>query len=1705
MDVFALREKVVDEYRSYVESFVRVRDDRVDQFVRDRLHEGALWPDAVLQLNPAYVAGQTLGELASAGTITDETAKFFSPALKLHQHQSEAIDIAKRNEPYVVTTGTGSGKSLTYLLPIYDSVIRNQPEKHTVRAIIIYPMNALINSQGTALKRYLDENFPDSPVRFAKYTGETSNEERQQLINDPPHVLLTNYVMLEYLLLRPADRRMLQTAIGDLEFLVMDELHFYRGRQGADVSMLLRRVSERSGRELLHIGTSATMATGNNREERRQAVAEVAGRVFGTDVPPANIIEETLRRSTDVPSPVNRDDIRSAVQSPPPDPTPESVSSHPLAAWAESALGIEELNGELVRKRPVSFVDAVTQLSESSGLGELECSAALRLVLEAGNAAETAPEEPVFAFRLHQWLSSGGSVHTTLEDPESRQLTMEAQYRADESRLYYPLAFCRECGQDYYMVTLVDDQGVARLEPRAPLGEFGDEIERGVPGFFALENPESDEPLWEFDFDDLPEHWYRTLKRGPVVNDSFEAHIPQEFNSGPDGSTGSSESGRVSGWFQPSPFLLCLQCRAVYDKRQRDFTKLSSLSQIGRSTATTVAVTAGVTGMVEAEDVDDDASKILSFTDNRQDASLQAGHLNDFVQVAQVRAAIVEALSRTSDGRLSYDQLPDAMFSALAPRPEDFMREPVPSGPGHAQAKRALIDLFKYLALDDLTRGWRVAQPNLEQTGLVKIEYFGLADLAVDDDLWEGVPQIGAAAPEERLRVLRSFLDHIRTQLAINSESLSEQSTRSLVSRATDRLREPWSLESDQRLKRAGLARLPELGTEEIPYELRAESFGTGRRSALLRYMRNRHTWDVDDNLSIDEGIELIKGIMEGLRGHLLVSVTDDNGTEIGVRIFESSLVWSTGNGQAAEPDPVRTRSLHMRRNVSDSDRTGNQYFTGLYQTGASLRGMLAGEHSGQVSADNRARRETLFRNGELPILFCSPTMELGVDISNLYAVHMRNVPPTPANYAQRSGRAGRGGRPALITVFAGQGNSHDQHYFRNSADMIAGSVAPARIELRNRELVEAHIRSSWLAESGLSLHHGMADLIDLHDDALPLNTEIRAQIQGTALESRALDRANGIVGRASEITESNWFSDDWITDVVRRSIAVFDAAFDRWRELYRSALRRREEATQRADDPSLNRRDREVAERQRAEARREVGLLLNQSGRQEESDFYPYRYLAGEGFLPGYNFPRLPVQALVSYRDRTDSIQRPRFLGLSEFGPQNYIYHEGRRHQVSYAVLSTSDVDSQLIKARLCNRCGYAHFGDSVDVDCCLSCGVNLDADTSQYPQKLFSQPTVKAFARERISSEEETRQRYGYRISTHFAFPPGSDPTNASVVGSDGESILNVTFSHAADIWRINHGWRRSDTAGFSIEPASGKWSSRAPEDVPDSEDPNLQAPLHGITPYVRDTRNLLLLRPSQGDHDESSLITLLYALKLGIEAEYQLESQEVAAELIGEAENRRLMLWEAVEGGTGVWERLVEEPSAMAIVARAALARCHFDENGNDLTESEDINCVAACYECLLSYSNQPSHRHLDRSNVRELLMALASATTERATQGRTREEHIEWLRERTDPASPLESQFINYLYENGYRLPDEAQVRPANDIYSQPDFYYRRGTAPGACVFVDGASHLGEAQAERDENARAQLANRGFTVVTIRFDLDVDEQLAAYGDVFGYNDD
>jgi hypothetical protein len=216
------------------------------------------------------------------------------------------------------------------------------------------------------------------------------------------------------------------------------------------------------------------------------------------------------------------------------------------------------------------------------------------------------------------------------------------------------------------------------------------------------------------------------------------------------------------------------------------------------------------------------------------------------------------------------------------------------------------------------------------------------------------------------------------------------------------------------------------------------------------------------------------------------------------------------------------------------------------------------------VTSEDREEREDRFRSGDLPLLFCSPTMELGVDIAQLNLVNLRNVPPTPANYAQRSGRAGRGGQPALVYTYCAGRSPHDQYYFRQPNQMVAGSVTPPRIDIRNSDLVRAHVHAVWMEVVKPNLGKTLTGVIDLSAVdgmfPLPIKDAITVELKSPVHRAAALGKANRLIASIKEeLSRAAWFHENWTKEVLDQIERTFDTSCDRWRSLYRSAVRQRE------------------------------------------------------------------------------------------------------------------------------------------------------------------------------------------------------------------------------------------------------------------------------------------------------------------------------------------------------------------------------------------------------------------------------------------------------------------------------------------------------------------------------------------------------------------
>ncbi len=335
---------------------------------------------------------------------------------------------------------------------------------------------------------------------------------------------------------------------------------------------------------------------------------------------------------------------------------------------------------------------------------------------------------------------------------------------------------------------------------------------------------------------------------------------------------------------------------------------------------------------------------------------------------------------------------------------------------------------------------------------------------------------------------------------------------------------------------------------------------------------------------------------------------------------------------------------------------------------------------------------------------------------------------------------------------------------------------------------------------------------------------------------------------------------------------------------------------------------DKQHAQRLRREAESQLRLLIDESGA-IFSDFYSYRYFASEGFLPGYNFPRLPLSAYIPGRrrrnDRIEYISRSRFLAISEFGPRSFLYHEGSHYEVSRVIIPATGRDDSLITtttAKICSACGYLHpIRAHFNPDVCESCGESLPAALSQ----LCKMENVVIRRRERINCDEEERVRMGYEPKTVMCFSR-SDHTiscRKAVAENNGLPLLELIYERSANIWRINMGWKRRKEdrpIGFILDVERGIWGKEKDlvNTTEDDPDERMSARTMRVVPFVEDYKNCLLIQPAI-DLDIRAMASLQSALKNAIQVYYQLEEGELTAEPFPEREERRILLFYEAAG--------------------------------------------------------------------------------------------------------------------------------------------------------------------------------------------------------------
>ena len=1667
MNPFAVLRQVQEDYKGYVQTFQQFQNPEIRQWILEKIENGALlWKPPYIQLARPFAPGERLEDLVAEGLLDQKVLSVFrrdpakpaSAPIRPYHHQTAAIRKTLSGRNVIVATGTGSGKSFTFGIPIVSGALaRRRQGVRGIQAVIIYPMNALANSQYDDFAQRLH----GSGLRIALYTGDTANSpqdalkryqeatgrmqpydcevlSRQEIQTDPPDILMTNYVMLELLLTRFEDR-ILFLHPGMLRYLILDEVHTYSGSRGADVAALIRRLKQHTNvkGQLRCMGTSATVESGSA-EAAALAITRFASELFGEPFAPEDVVTETYA---------------------------------PLSE--ELAEEDQQLVQAISRNGPRSIVEV------SQELGIKRSEVENRLLDLHGLPP-----------KLHSFFSQGRAISACL-DVEHPHLNdrgeLECPVCAEQGRRRptHMMVFCRSCGQEFYSVALEESGQLSSAEL--------DSVEaNGRLGYLLLQP-------WDEGANPLPDDW-RTPKTQRVssrYNDVFPERgllCPEcgTFDSGQTSNNGKPEDcghTRIEAVFLPAPFLFCPSCGIIHDRRSREFNKLFTFGSVGRSTATDVLVSAQIRSLPEHQ------RKVIAFSDNRQDTALQAAHMNSLHNRFTFRRALFETLTRVgalagTDQALDLMGIGQALFETLEETHQlpDYQPNQRKYGQNR-QAEEHYQEYLAYLALQELRGTHRRTHQNIEDVGLLDVNYLGLDEFAADEQVWSAIEEMAEASAGRRFDLLQGILDLMRKRMAISHHTITNPTN--FRSNVLNRISKDVLIHDAEFRGAIGYS-------DEAPEDRTYTAFRlTGTNTQLIAWVRR--VLDVNTARANEILVQLVNKMSDSQAGFLARYTVRHFKIPYMLYMIPSDLIRLQADLANEHTLCPRCLTVHRFKEVDACTSstcktqlvhrdTSQNYFRKMYTMPLEqATPVSAAEHSGQVSGEDRRKLEIDFRNPEnrLNVLVCTPTMELGIDIGQLSAVTLRNVPPSPSNYAQRAGRAGRSGQPSLISVFAGVGSArgpHDQYFYRFPEKMIAGAIAAPRFRLDNQHLLTAHIHALVLEiagqQGGQKLPARADELLDLNLEIYPLRPDLANAWRASLghYRSSIIHAVNQAF--SEEVQAFEWLTQPLIEEIVDRFVDELDLSFERWRDEYQRLDDEREDLNRRLGqegvDSTLNRR-------------RTIIESKLENMRSGKNDWYVYRYLGSEGFLPGYAFPQEAVH--LTFDMDKDELARNPAIALTEYAPGNFIYFSGERYEVTHGRPRTRQNQLDIETMRICPTCGRSYLGANEANRTACDCGQDLSVLHAHQGLQLCD---MFAQRRAHITADEEERMRTGYEISAHYR---EGGHSRSYQVSANHKPAFRITEVQDGHILFINHGLRQAEgeAAGFTICQKCYSWllTDKAAGDHISSPGSQGDCPQNATNNDL--IQNLWLTHQQQSDlvifdlplpegvDSQVFYTTFLHTLMRSIMVAFQLDESEIGGLLQPDPENpsqQRMILYETSLGGTGILSTLSEPDRLSRLLQRARELLHENDPLGG---------CEKACYECLLSFYNQRDHEMMDRRPVLAWLQGLADidVQAEQAGDG----ERLEALLAVCQ--SELEQQVLQAIIDRGLPLPDEAQ----HTIYDRSgapvaiaDFYY----APRTVVFVDGSPHHLDFVQAGDERKRRRLAAMGYVVQIIRCE-NIDQDL------------
>ena len=1598
-------------------------------YAREPGEPGALLADPVLEAVFGWKLAETnMQGLARSGLLRQELISAmdnppyeyrgeyqFPRNRRPFQHQLECwrllLDEAPRS--VLVTSGTGSGKTECFLVPILDDLARERAEAgalNGVRALFLYPLNALINSQRDRLRAWC--NGFGNDIQFCLYNGETpetaaAHEQRkagaeqisrQALRERPAPVLVTNSTMLEYMLVRTEDRRILQRSRGKLRWVVLDEAHTYIGSQAAEMALLLRRVLHRfevKPSDVRFVATSATIGGADASADLQRFLAEVSG------APLDRVHVVTGERFVPPLPPLDPDCIPEDVQRLPDEGLYDALCHHPT---------IREIRSRL-EKKPATL----KALREETGLGNDEVTA----LLEKASTARGG-DQPLLPLRVHLFHRTQCGLWACVNSTCSGRdqiagsgwdfgaVFVNRRTRCEHCGFpVFDLVACRDCGQEYLSAEEVfaGDTGELKLNP-------------------CIETEDIDEFQLEIDLDDADdgedEPSDPSRMRRLICGRDIEAEGIEERHLGQDRTLGTGK-GEVPVRLSPieNGPTICLRCGARNHRR-----RLLRELRIGAPFALSTIVPTALEytpPMRKGVSLPSQGRRLLGFSDSRQGSARLAVRLQQEAERNRVRSVLYHALAaerKVADTNKLQEEIDalrnsgnPALRSILEQKETELAQARAASGLGTLSWEKAIDRLkgdsslrrmHRYFgkmthlpaSLDEFANFCLYREFFRRPKRMNSAETMGLISLRYPDLEGKEPPPGWPLRPGDWSVFLKFVLDFfIRDISAVNVEDAHLRWMGIPVRKRyvqgpgyrgqlTRRQRAWPAIRSGIRLGRMPrlLRKAAELDDSPSSNDKINEAFKQAWQ--VLR----QHLQEIGDGylLKLDEVAVLselpygeicpytaraLDATLNGLSPYL-----PEHGEPERCKAFDPPRVpkayWRDSSGCEADREEVvewldtdpkvqNARELGVWSNLNDRVATNTPYFE-------------AAEHSAQLDGQRLRELEQRFKSGELNVLSCSTTMEMGVDIGGLSAVIMNNAPPNFTNYLQRAGRAGRRGEGVSFAVTLCPSSPHGEQVFDNPLWPFTSIVSVPRVALDSVRLVQRHVNSlclgafldgrdvrrlktGWFFQddgSGSSPGRQFIEWCgsDAEEDER-LNEGLMRLVQSTALAASTTE--NLLAGAAKALARS---MDAWQREV--------------------DALRK--DADQFRDEHS--------------ETHAPAALAIERQLRRLEGE-YLLSELANRQFLPGYGFPTgivsfIPTtiedlrrkQAAREGREeapgkRLGYPSRQMEMAIREYAPGAEIVMDGRVYESAGVTLNwhlppgvedVSEVQA-LRYVWLCRHCGAT--GDAFSPPGqCLACGGSIK--TTKYLEPAGFAVDIRHSPHNNV-------------VSPNFVpvEPPWiSCPTPEWTSFADS----GIGRFRYTDSGHLFHGSRGLNGHGYAVCLRCGRAASEigpaSEQDVPDTlqdEHPRLRggkkqdgssrctgtgfAIQRGLSLGGSRTTDVFELQLF-GLQDRGAALSLGIALRRTFCARLGIEEREVGicvrpGRAPDETILQSIFLYDEATGGNGYVAALRDQ------VAPALRKSIHI------------LDCVkkcdAACHGCLLTFDTQYDSATLDRHKARAFL--------------------------------------------------------------------------------------------------------------------------------------